>query len=635
MADYVDQIYDKKYISNTVILINGVYYCARQPDTGLAVAAPYDKMIVGPPILNPAQIDIRKVNTTIATYSFKLLDKNEIVSTLVNGSGAALVGQNVTIWIGRSRRNATFEANDFAGYYQLPITRIKKIEHVDNTYTFTTTEDTDKIAKPVFDSASALAVDIVAGTTDLTMRDPIDNFPDTGWIRIDDEIIAYTSRDTVTRTFQSVSRGQLGSTAAAHTANTIANQTETVTDNPINIILRMLISNGGAGTYADLSDGLGISETLIDLAEIESIRDNLFSTREITLELCDIDSALKFIETEILQIFNLRFTYSTNAKLTLTVLDKAVFSPSVETIDEDTITTYPKWTVDDSKIVNQLKIYWDYDDLTGQFLRYSDLIDQDSIDVYQARTPLTFNFKGVKEDLDGDDIIAEFARVLFTRLSTPVAEVEVKTHIDRSLKNIGDKVFVESTKIPAPGGALNFSSDMEITRRAINHQQQEVTFAFAFTSFTKFRSGFICPSDLVTAVVTQKKIQVTTGRSAKYRTGWYMRLWNDLTQVYEADPPNLIVSIDVEESGGDVLLLESGDSLLAEDGTGLLLEESDAGADGDFITFADNWITTLTTNHRIRFAKYNDVDNTQKRYCFISDDGANFDDGKPTYEVTY
>ncbi len=169
---------------------------------------------------------------------------------------------------------------------------------------------------------------------------------------------------------------------------------------------------------------------------------------------------------------------------------------------------------------------------------------------------------------------------------------------------------------------------MEVTKRTINYQTNEVSFTLAFTSFTGIRSGFIAPSDLITYITSQKLITIAAGRVAKYRVGWYMRLWNTLTNEFETDPPNKIVRL---ATGENFLLQDNGFELLADDGTNLLYDQ----APDDSIEFEDNWTTPLTVNHRIRFAKYNDTEATQKRYSFISDGSNNFADGKQPYRITY
>lgn len=628
MPSYLDLVKtEKKFIANVIIKIGANYFSVRSPDSGLSVPAMFDKTVMALS-LNSASIDIRKVNTSIAGYSFRILDKGNAFSNLINGNAAAFIGQDVTIWLGRNRKRVSDEANDFGDYFQLPITKIKKIEHSDNTYFISTSEDTGRIDRPIFDASSALATNILAGTTTILMRDSIAEFPSSGFVRVEKEVFSYTSKDDSSRTFSGVIRGEYGTTPEAHEANTLCYHTERITGNPLDILLKLLISNGGGGAYDVLSDGLGLAPTLIDISGIETIRDALFSGVQVQLDFYNLSSVLKTIETEILQPFNLRFTYGLSSKLGLVVLDKAVFTPIIDAVNEGTMTDFPKWTVDDTKLINRIKIDWDYSEADGKFLKFSDFTDAASVAAYGEKTPLKFQFKGIKTALNGDALVAEFARVLFARFSIPIAEVEVKTQIDKSLKNIGDKVFVESSKIPSPMGGLAFESDMEITKRAINYQTSEVTFTFAFTSFTKIRSAYIAPSDLILAVVSQRVVGILNGRSTKYKVGMQMRLWNDLTQTYEADAPNEIESFIL---GQNRILDEAGFTILAEDGTELEYE----AAPNDVIVFKNNWTTTLTANHRIRFANYSESISAQKRYSFLSNNGANFSDGKQTYKVTY
>jgi hypothetical protein len=590
---------EKRFIPNVVILIDSTYYGIRNPDSGLTITAPFDKCISSL-VLNPTSIDIKRVNTTITSYSFRLVDFNGVISNLIAGNAASFIGKEVTIYLGRSRINTSEDAIPFSDYYQLPKTRIKKVEHSDNSYSFSSNEDTDRMNQPIYDQTSALAADILSGTTTLTMRDAIDSFPAAGFLKINDEFLSYASKDNVAKTFLGVIRGELNSIPAAHKINTSAFLVQTITDNPLNIILRLLISGGGGGTYDNLQDGCGIANTLIDIAEIETLKDNLFLNTQFKLSFYNVPSALKLIEEQILQPCNLRFTYSKNSKLTLAILDRAVFVEETDVIDENSITKYPKWSVDDSKIINSLKIAWDYDEGTNQFRKTDVIEDAASIAAYGKRTPLSFSFKGIQETLDGQDFVSTYANTILIRLSQPVAEVSISTHIDKSLQTIGDKALIKTNTIPNTDGTLNFASEMEIVERAINFQTGDVNFKLAFTSFTGIRSCYIAPSDLFSSVVNQNTVTVPPGRGAFYLVGWKVRLFDNVTRTYLADPVNTIASVV-----------------------------------SDTITFQNNWTTTLTTNFKLKFADYDDATDSQKRYCYISDSGANFDDGKPTYRITF
>lgn len=597
MTTYISEVAtQKKYVGNVVIRFNGQYFAIRNPDSGLVIGAPFDKCLQSL-VLNPTSIDLRRVTTTIASYSFKLIDKDEVITAIVQGNAAALVEATVEIWLGRSN-----VAMDFADYFKLPDTKISKLDHADNAYSFSATEETERMARPIYDAKSALAVDILAATTTLTMRDSLADFPATGFIKIDSEFMSYSGINFGLNQFTGVIRGELGSTPVAHTANTTAFQTETVTDNPVSILLKILTSNGGGGAYDVLQDGLGISASLIDIAAIEAIRDTLFLGQQFTLSLYNIDPALKFLEEQILMPCNLRFTYSRTSKITLAILDKAIFVEETDFIDEDTITKYPKWSVDGSKVANSIEVQWDFFEPTNTYRQRTVAEDAASIALYGKKTALKYSFKGIKASLDGQTLVDDFTTHLLDRLSTPTPEIQISTHIDKSLQTIGDKSLIESSQIPNQDGTLNFASELEIVSRAINITNGDVQFKLAFTSFTNIRSCFIAPSDSIQTVISQKKVTIPAGRGALYSPGWKIRLWRIVDQTYMPDAINTI------------------DTVV-----------------GDTITFLNDFTTILTgpNNYKLKFADYDDVAESQKRYCFVSDNGANFVDGKPTYKVTY
>jgi hypothetical protein len=625
MSSYFDEVQSaKKFTGNVVILIGADYFAIRQPDSGLVIASPKDKMVASLS-LNPTQIDPRKVSTTISSFSFRLVDKSGLISVLVGGDASALIGQDVRIFLGRSNVDM-----DFADYFELPVTQIKKVEHSDNSYVFSSTEQTERMTKPIYTEVSRLDGDILAATTTWTMRDDISEFPTSGFLKCEDEIVSYSGVDLVLNRFTGVIRGELNSVPADHAETEEVYLLETVTDNPLNIIMQLLISDGGTGTYDVLQRGLGLSESLVDVAEIEALRDELFLGWEFTLSFFNIESTLQYIEDELLAPCGLRFTNSRNSKITLAILDKARFVEEDDVINEDTITKFPKWTLDGNKVTNKVVVNWDYEQGTDTWNRRSEFKNTDSIAAY-GENSLTFDFKGIKEAQDGEDITNDFGDRLIQRLSTPLPEIQVNTQLDKSLQNIGDKTYLVSSKIPAYDGTLNFSSDLEIISRSINQTNGDVQFKLAFTSFTNFRSGYVAPSDLVISAPAPNKVAVANGRASYYRVGWYMRLWDEVNNVYMPDPPNKIVALTEGETG---IVTEEGDQLITEDGDSLVLETIDTG---DGIVFEDDWITDFSLGtYRIRFANYDEVEVTQKRYCFLSDDGNNFSsDNKQTYKVTY
>lgn len=591
---YASELLNKKYLGNVIIRFTSIYFSIRQPDSGLSVGSSYNGLVGGLTI-NPSKIDPRVSTTVIPQYTFKLLDRDGVISLLTKEYGQDLFGEEVEIWVGRANVNM-----DFSDYFKLPITKIKKIEHSENAYNFTTAEETDRLQRPIYGAKTRLSVDILSGTTIITGLDSIDDFPSAGRVKIEDEFFDYTTKDDVTKTFSGITRAVNGSTAVAHDANVDMILAETVTDNPLNIILKLLISNGGGGTYDTLSDGLGVDETLVDVAGIEALRDDKFLDQEFELTFYDIENGLKFIEQELLMPNHLRFSYADDSTLTLVLLNTPVFIDAIDRFDNDTIASYPKWTVDDNKIVNEIQVDWDFDEGTQQYNMRDTYIDTASQTAYGARKPLTFQFKGFQSSLDGQNLVDVFGNDMLTRLAIPSVEIDFTGHIDKSLINPGELTVLQSNQVPRYDGTLAFDNEVEVLSRGINHQTGLVTWKMGFTGFSIIRNGYIAPSDLIASKISQKKITVATGRGACYEVGYKIRLFNETTNAYEADAVNTITIIS-----------------------------------GDTITFQNNFSTTLTTSHRIKFANYDEsLTDEQYRYCFISDGGSDFADGERTYSIT-
>lgn len=594
---------EKKFQGNVIVKIAGNYFCMYKPDTGLNILPEFIGTVASL-VLNPTTFDIRKVSTSIASYSFRLIDKGSILTSLIDGDAGVFISQKVEIWIGRvhpkdDAGNFIGTPMDFSDYFKMPVTKVKACDKTDSFYNFRSSEESDRMNRDIFQIKTRLGVDITSATTIITCADDISTFPTSGFVKIENEFISYTGTDTVNKLLTGCVRGEFSSVPAPHSQFTKVNFVQNVTDNPLNVVLKLLTSNGGGGSYATLADGLGIDQTLIDVTDIEKLRDELFSGQQYNFKIYEITNALKYIEEQILAPCNLRFTQSSNSKLTLAVLDRAKFVTTPDIIDESTIVGQPKWSVDSDKIVNVLEIEWDYDEALGKFTQFSTVKDADSIAQYGQRASQKYSFKGIKSTLGGSALVSKFAARFLQRLSSPTPEIEVTTQLDRSLKNLGDKTVLQSSQVPARGGTLNFANELEIVSRAINHQTGDVKLKLQFTSFTLTRSCYIAPAAKPISVTSQKVVTLAAGAGDLYEVGWVIRLWDELTGSYLPDSLNQIQSIS-----------------------------------GDTITFANAWTTTLVAgNFRLKFPDYDDATDSQKRYCFVSRGGLDFGDGKRSYQI--
>lgn len=595
MTTYANEVKNEKnYRGNVVILLDGVYYAIRQPDSGLSIPGSEARSVISLTV-NPTSVDFKKANQTISSYSFRILDKNLLISKEFENNETLLLGQEVRIWIGRSGVNM-----DFSEYFELPRVFVQKISHADNSYNFSCKDSTDTMVKDVYNLQTLLQANITNATTAFLVSST-EGFEPSGYLKLEDEIVSYSS---ITATqFQGIIRGEFGTTPVAHDFGTDIFELFELNGNPIDLILQIWTSTGLGtnGTYDVLPKGLGIDQSLIDITEMETLRTNFFSGDVWNLFAYDIDNTLKFLEEELFQGTGTRLIANSNNKISLTLLDQADFDEaSSNPIDEDSIDAYPKWEVDIKDVISTIEILYDFDEITQKYLYKKTFFDAAAETNFGKIKPLTFKLKGIRESLSGNLIINSLGQRLLSRFSTARPEIEISTQIDKSLLNVGDKVLLTSTQIPSGSGSLFFVDSLEIVSRAINYLTGDVKFKLQFTSYAGVRGSYIGPCTSIETVFSQSSIEFPAGRGDSYETGWKVRLFNKVTYSYEVDPVNTILSIV-----------------------------------GDVITFENPWTTTLDNAvHAIRFADYDQVAESQKKFAFIGKfAGSDFDDGSKPYKI--
>ncbi len=594
--DYVSALENSKFVPNVIIRFMGEYWSIRQPNSGLIVDT--DKVgIVASLQVNPTSLDPFFPSTTISNYSFKMLDKNGVISALLNGVESYFQGEQVEVWIGRYGLNAESEM-DFSEYLKLPIVFVNKASKPDVNWTFQAVEARDRLRTGAFNVQTKLAVDILVGTTIITVQDTT-FLPTNGLIKIDNEFISYTG--ITGNNLENCIRGERTTTPAGHDLGADVFLVEEVNDNPINVLLQLLISSGGGGTYDVLTDGAAIDESLVDIDQFEEVRDEFFSGQIYDFALLGIEDLKSFIESELLQPMGIRLRSNNNGKIGVALINRNFMEIDAPVLDARNQIKQNEFNVDNTKVRNRIRIQWDYNDSNGMYLKQSEFTDTDSITTYGPSDWVVAKFKGVKEDFDGETIVADIALLFLNRYKQPRPEVKSSAFMNASYLNLGDKVDLNSQNFPNDEGVLNFASTLEVVQRSINYETGDCTFTLQFTAFTGVRQCYIAPSDAIVSHSAQNVLTVGAGRGAYYRKGWIMRLYDGDAFEYADAQENEILSVV-----------------------------------GDVITFVDDWATTLVNaQHRIMFCDYDTAVEQQKRFCFISDDGNNFDDGLKSYAISF
>jgi len=505
----------------------------------------------------------------------------------------------VEVWVGRNLIPFG-DTMDFSEYMKLPNTYVTKCSYQDNSYSFQAREEKDRLSKGAYNTQTKLAVDILAATTVITVQD-VSNLPANGFFNLEDEFISYTG--IIGNDLQNCIRGEQGSTPANHSLGSDIYLGEVVQDNAINILLKLLISSGGGGTYDTLIDGAAIDQSLIDITQMEQVRDEFFVATPWVFKfiMYNIDDLKKFIDDEICYPLGIRLRANANSKIGLALLDRNIFDIDAPVLTHDTILRKPTFDIDSNKIKNRLRIFWDWSDVSGKFLKSSEFTDADSITQFGNTDFFEMKFKGIKSTLAGATLVNDISLLFLGRFAFPKPIIGIDAQMDVSNLNIGDKTQVVTTLIPNTDGVLDFYDVVEDISRAINFTTSDVKFQLAFTSFTGVRQCYLAPSDTIISFTNQKTVTIGAGRGVLWRKGWKVRLYDNI----------------------------------ARDDNGVQVNEI-ASVAGDVITFVDNWITTLVNNQfRMRFADYDEVIEAQKRFCFMSLNGNNFYDSKKTYQISF
>lgn len=594
------ELLNNQFQTNLVLKIGSDWYANDQVDsdtldligTGLGIPVAHVGLVQNVKV-NPIQFEIKNINSTTQTLTFELLDKDGIISGELGASPTAFLELPVLCYAGFI--TGSF---DFQDYKLISETTITKIQKRSNLYSFNAKEVVSLLDGNIFDTVSSLNGAISNSATALTLIDA-GEFPNSGMLKIEDEFIVYTGKSGNNLT--GLSRGDLSSLAVAHDDQVPVSFVYATGDiNPITLLLQIMVSPGGGGTYDVLDDGLGIDQNKIDIATFEDIRDTFFPSEQFRFYLYEIGKASDFIQKEILLATNCR-VFAKEAKISVSILDQVTFSTTTTLIDENSISALPSWAINSDNVINQIIINYAYSEGEKKYSRQFVATDSSSISTYGPSNALTYNFKGIAADLNGAIIAQNRATRLLSRLSTPQAEIQVATLYDKSNINIGENVNLVHRYIPQQGSGLGINAQLEVISRSVDFGLGKAEYKLAYTSYANLRIGLIAPASQIQSITDQSTFDIPSADTTAWGVGYKVVLFNTVTNTFESDPVNEILSII-----------------------------------GDTVTMVSAFSTTLTIDHMIRFADYDQViDEQRNKYAFVGDNSGFFGDGLKSYQIVF
>lgn len=547
-----DNELDKTISLNLVIDIDGTLYGVRQPDSGQIITDEF--LQVKSPKINGVKVDIRKSNSPISTFSFRLMEfEGNKTSTKVMLDDTQLLEKECIVYAGFN--TGSF---DWADYIQLARTKITSVKKVSNGYSFRTKEATNLIASPALNTSDILTTFILGTSTTLSITDSTD-WPTSGTLKVDNEFLTYTGKNVDGITLENLSRGvPVGgypSVASEHNVGTevfLVTKLESV--NPVDMILQILLSKLGDlsndPTYDVLPNGLGIAPDNVDITAIESIRDTHFNLELHNLYVYGEDDLLQYLEKNLLPSVNLRFI-TVEGKISVSLLDQVDFNDTPPIINEDSIRGVPTWGLTSDKVVNVIEVQYDFNQATSKFSTIEIFKDQNSINTFGLKKTLKLKMPSIITSLNGAALVAERALRLLGRLSTARGKVTLTCHFDKSNISVGSNVQIAHRFLPQQGGTLGFNDQLEVMSRSIDLDKALVKYRLEFTSYTGIRVPFIGYSPKITELIDNISFKVSADDAACLSVGDRILLFKDgplsfgnpTIGDYLPDPINTIDSI--------------------------------------------------------------------------------------------
>jgi len=358
-------------------------------------------------------------------------------------------------------------------------------------------------------------------------------------------------------------------------------------ENPITALLQLMISNGGGGLYDVLSYGLGINPNQIDVAGIENIRAIHFPIDVYRFFIFGVSSGQEFFENNICLPTNTRLT-NDNGLITLVYIDQNTLYDYVA--DESVIIGIPQWSVSVDKVINRLRINYDYNPGINTFEKNSIFEDAQSITDYGKKESI-FEFKGIYSDLNGLSIVNQIGSRLLIRLKDPRVRIDINTFFAAVNTKLGKTVKLVHRYVPGDK-SLGSDTDMTILEKGIDFNRGVVSFSLYYTTISASgvkRFGVIAPNEPITFILSQRTFDVRAG-------SWY-------AQGYK-------ISID-----GELRIIR-------------LLN-------GNTITVDIAFTVPLAIGKKVNIVEYNLASQSEKdRYAFVSPNTGRFDDNGLPYQLT-
>lgn len=467
--------------------------------------------------------DLRNGRLTTDALSVSILDNDG--DTTGRFDGINLIGKQAVLLGG-------FEGMAFADYSFQHVGRIASVRVRDGAvYDLTIDDATKRLNKKLFgwmeDWGAVLSGGLSAGATTVAITpDEGDTMPysaqielaagyyaaaylvvnegtaDEEWLRVDNSGASIT-----------VVRGQFGTTDRTHNNGDPVALYWAAEDNPVDLILGLLISyNTSLPTPGDLDQdgywyawnhtadtgagaaGLRIPPSEIDFDSFEAVRD-WYQDYRFRIVFNSATNMKTFIEKQILMPLGLCFMMTNAGKLGL-MIARPLVSAAPVTLDSNDIVGIPAVEYDNSEIINEVTLDYDWEPVGGDF-------DADTVQVTDATSQSDYDIAGVVSleckplvsEHNGANLAPRICRKKMRHFKQPNPTISVQVLMKHGDINPGDEVNVEIAKLPDQrSAAVGWDKTMLVVGKRPAWDTGAVQFDLVDTRYTGQRYGLISAS---------------------------------------------------------------------------------------------------------------------------------------------
>lgn len=434
------------------------------------------------------QITEAEGRSSLGTATFKAVDTDGFFTQVINDNSGAIRDKKIRIVVGFDTLTEDEFEVDFVGFVQS-----NKLNNDLSTYVVTA-GDVQRLMRGRIALASTALTSAITGTPATITLDSVERLdPSGGYVRIDDEVIAYTGISGFDLT--GLTRGHLNTTSADHEAGAAVKEIFEIQGNAINLMLQLYMStgNGTNGTY-DVhteSKGLGIDQDLFDISSFEDERDDYFSLTQFRFRITEtINDVKTWVETEILRPLSAHLKIRGDGTVALSVNRPALPTESSMTFDKDNVDDYPSWDHNLRSVINSVTINTDHNAVTGDFQKQAIFIDATSISENGEARAFVLDQKGIHTEIRGVELVDNLESAIRLRFGDPAPQIKIVAQVEQMLGEVGDIVFLTHPLIPDLTTGLRGITDrqFQIVKRDADYLNGKMTYTLTDTN----RSGKFC-----------------------------------------------------------------------------------------------------------------------------------------------